>query len=190
MGDWIAVFFYRKNIRWPVILKILPWIIAGVLLGAWVGSLVSDQVFRNIMGGITFICLALLIWKERRGGVQIDYSVWIVALIGILSGFGSMIGNIAGPIIALYFFTLRLDKIDYVSSMVSLFWIVNMIKVPFHVFFWGTINEESFKLNLILAPLILLGAFLGYKIIKIIPEKPFKVFILISIGAAGIALLL
>jgi hypothetical protein len=72
--------------------------------------------------------------------------------------------------------------------MVALFWIVNMIKVPFHVFYWETINAASFKLNLLLSPLLLLGAFLGFKIIKRIPEKPFKVVILISIGAAGVAL--
>jgi len=188
LGDWIAVFFYRKNINWPVILKILPWLVIGILLGAWIGSGVSDRVFRNIMGGITFLSLALLLWKERQGGLAIHYPWGIIALIGIVSGFGSMIGNIAGPIIALYFFTLRLDKIGYVSSMVSLFWMVNMIKVPFHVFYWGTINGESFKLNLLLAPLLLLGAFLGYKIIKKIPEKPFKVVILVSIAAAGVAL--
>lgn len=190
MGDWISIFFYRKTIQWPVILRILPWIVLGILIGAWVGNLVSDQIFRGIMGGVTFLCLALLLWQERRGGVQIRYSIWIVALIGVLSGFGSMIGNIAGPIIAMYFFTLRLDKIGYVSSMVSLFWIVNMLKVPFHVFYWGTINAGSFKLNLILSPLILLGVFMGYKIIKKIPEKPFKVFILASIGAAGLTLMI
>ena len=188
LGDWIAIFFYRKSINWSVILKILPWLVLGILLGAWTGSAVSDRVFRNIMGGITFLSLVLLLWKEKQGGMELHYPLGILALIGIVSGFGSMIGNIAGPIIALYFFTLRLDKLGYVSSMVSLFWIVNMIKVPFHVFYWGTINPQSFKLNLLLSPLLLLGAFLGYKIIKRIPEKPFKVVILVSIGAAGVAL--
>lgn len=190
LGDWIAVFFYRKNISWPVILRILPWLVLGILLGAWIGTTVSDRVFRNIMGGITFLSLALLLWKEKKGGVQVHYPLGIIAVIGIVSGLGSMIGNIAGPIIALYFFTLGLDKISYVSSMVYLFWIVNMIKVPFHVFYWGTINTASFELNLLLSPLLLLGAFLGYKIIKRIPEKPFKVVILVSIAAAGVALFL
>jgi len=189
LGDWIALFIYRRSIPWKQVLTILPWLIVGILLGAWVGERVSDRVFKNIMGVITFLCLGFLLWREARGEPAVNYPLPVLAGIGILAGFASMIGNASGPIISVYFFTCRFDKIRYVSAMVSLFWIVNMIKIPFHVFYWGTITPDSFRTDLILAPLLLAGAFLGFRIIRKIPERPFKIFILASIAVSGVALM-
>lgn len=59
--------------------------------------------------------------------------------------------------------------------------IVNLLKVPLHVFFWGTITFQTVSLNAVMIPAIAAGAFIGVKIVKKIPEKPYRIFIIVMI---------
>lgn len=56
--------------------------------------------------------------------------------------------------------------------------IINWMKVPFHVWRWKTINLNTFLLDLSALPLIIIGAFLGIIIVKSLPEKAYRWFII------------
>jgi len=189
-GDFIAAYVYRKTFSKKAMLQILPWLILGLGLGALIGGAVSNRLFKMIMASTTFTCMAFAIWNELRHGKPLQLNSQTIAVIGILSGFASMIGNAAGPVIAVYFIALNLKKMEYVSSIVWLFWIVNLLKLPFHIFLWKTVNLDVLKLDLILAPALCAGMAAGIWIVRKIPEKPFRMVILASIFAAGTMLLL
>ena len=65
-----------------------------------------------------------------------------------------------------------------------------MFKVPFHVFAWHTISLNSFYLNVALLPIIALGAFVGIRIVRIIPEKQYRWLILAATGIAAIIMVI
>jgi uncharacterized membrane protein YfcA len=100
--------------------------------------------------------------------------------LGFSGGFSSMIGNAAGPIITLYFLSMRLPKNEFIGTGAWFYLIMNVMKVPFHVFVWKTINLNTLILNILVAPVILFGAFIGIHVVKLIPEKIYRVFIIIS----------
>jgi len=189
-GDFIAAFVYRKTFNRKVMLQILPWLILGVGIGALIGGAVSNRLFKMIMAGTTFTCMTFAIWNEIRRGKPVALKSWIIVFVGILSGFASMIGNAAGPVIAVYFIALNLKKVEYVSSIIWLFWIVNLLKLPSHIFLWKTVDLSVLKFDLILVPALCAGLAAGVWIIRKIPEKPFRMVILASIFAAGIVLLI
>lgn len=189
-GDFVAVYVYRKTYDRSAFSRILPWLILGVLLGMVIGGAVSDSVFKKIMAGTTFTCAAFVIWNEIRHGKPVKLNFWTVAVIGTLSGFASMIGNAAGPIIAVYFLALRLKKVEYISSIAWLFWIVNLVKLPMHIFVWKTVSQEVLKIDLVLIPALIAGLIAGVWFIKKIPEKPFRIVIIVSVIVAAIMLLI
>jgi len=85
-----------------------------------------------------------------------------------------MIGNAGGPVIAVYFLAIRLNKYDFISTSAWFFMIINLTKVPLQVFFWGAMT-----------PAIIAGALLGILVIQRIPEKPFRyVVIALTVIAA------
>ena len=45
--------------------------------------------------------------------------------------------------------------------MQQFFFLVNIFKIPLHVFFWKTITLKTISFNLVMAPAILFGVFLG-----------------------------
>ena len=66
---------------------------------------------------------------------------------------------------------------------------VNLIKVPFHILVWGTISWQTFLIDLAALPGIALGFWIGVKIIKLIPEREFRYFIIVMTLLAAIRLL-
>lgn len=109
---------------------------------------------------------------------------------GILAGLTTMIGNMAGPFTNLYFLMLRLPKNEFVGTAAWLFFITNLFKVPFHVFVWKTITAETLLLNLKIFPALLVGFFVGVKVLKYIKDSLYRKFILAVTAIGAIAILL
>ena len=101
-----------------------------------------------------------------------------------------MIGNAAGPIMTLYFIAMGFKKNKFIGTAAWFFLSVNLFKVPFHIIYWNTVNIEVLYLGLIMLPLTMVGAFLGYFIVKFIPERPYKIILILSIVLSVFKLLL
>jgi hypothetical protein len=109
-------------------------------------------------------------------------------LLGLSGGFATMIGNAAGPLLSLYLLSMRLPKNIYIGTAAWFFFIVNISKVPLHIIFWKTITWESLSFNLLMVVPIIAGAVGGFYIVKLIPEKAYRIFIILSTLASAAAL--
>ena len=101
-----------------------------------------------------------------------------------------MIGNAAGAIMALYLLSMRLPKNEFIGTGAWFFLIINLFKIPFHITVWETINIDTFSFDLILLPVITMGAFAGIYIVKLIPEKGYRIFMLVSTAISAIVLMI
>jgi uncharacterized membrane protein YfcA len=72
---------------------------------------------------------------------------------------------------------MRKDKMEDIGINAWFFLIVNLLKIPLQIFAWGNISWHSFSLNLLMLPVIGIGAWLGIRIVKLFPEKAFRRFI-------------
>ena len=182
LSDIIAVTYYHRHAEWKYVWQLMPWTIAGIFIGLLVGGMVSDTQFKGIIAVIILLSVVIMIWRDiRKGDVVVPRHWWFSAIIGLAGGFATMIGNSAGPIIALNFLSMHLQKKAFICTFACFYMIVNLLKVPLHVFFWGTITFQTVSLNAVMIPTIAAGAFIGVKIVKKIPEKPYRVFIIVMI---------
>ncbi|MEQ8473000.1 MAG: sulfite exporter TauE/SafE family protein [Marinoscillum sp.] len=187
IADVFAVFYYHRHTKWAHLIKLFPWAAGGVIIGTYVGENINDEIFRIIMGVIIFVSLGIMIWQERSKNKHIPEGLWFAALLGVLGGFTTMVGNLAGSVMALYLLTMRLPKNEYIGTAAWFFMILNWFKIPFHVFAWETITLDSFLLDLTTIPAVAIGAFLGVSVVKKIPEHFYRWFI---IGTTALASLL
>ena len=72
----------------------------------------------------------------------------------------------------MYVLPQRLEKMVYAGTSTITFAIINLLKLPPY-WFLGQVNTGSLRTAVILAPIAIIGAFLGYRLTKIIPEKAF-----------------
>lgn len=178
MADIIAVAYYKRIADWKIVAKLLPTAILGFFLAIGVDNLIPSGQFRQLMGWTLMLALIVMIWSEIFGKEnRWMHKWWYAAIFGLLGGFTTMIGNAAGPVMSVYLLSMRKEKMEYIGINAWFFLVVNLLKVPLQAFVWDNITWQSFSLNLLMLPVIGIGAWLGIKIVKLFPEKAFRRFV-------------
>ena len=186
VGDIIAVTYYRRTVAWKHLFSLVPWILAGIVIGYFVLLKIDNEQLKILLG---FLIIGLNLFQIVRDllGSRIDQnlpsSIWFIGAIGILAGFATMIGNVAGAVMAVYLLSHRLPKNEFVGTGAWFFLFVNVIKVPFYIHL-GMITPTSFTLDLMVIPAVLIGTFVGIKVLPLIPQQIFK-WIILALGTLG-----
>jgi uncharacterized membrane protein YfcA len=189
IADIFAVRHYNRHAEWKHIIRLMPWAAAGILVGVFVGGIVSDLIFKKIMAALIFLGIAIMIWRDVRKTRSLPSGRWLAPATGTAGGFATMMGNAAGPIMSLYLLAMRLPKLNFIGTAAWFFFLVNVFKVPFHVFVWKTITVESAALDLAMTPAILGGVWLGIRIVKVIPENAYRVLVIVTTVASAALLI-
>ena len=187
VGDVLAVAYYRQHADWSGIRRLLPWTIIGLVAGILVGNAIDDRQFTWLIAISVLICLVVLVLLELKSGkFHAPDGLWFYALIGLVAGFTTMIGNVAGPIFAVYLLAMQYPKQRFLGTSAWFFMIINLTKLPLQIFFWGNVTAHTAMIGVLMIPAILLGAVLGVVVIRRIPEKPFRWLV---IGMTGLSIL-
>ncbi len=191
MGDIFAVIYYRRKVIWKHLFSLVPWAILGLLFGYATLHVVESPFLQKMIGILVITLVMLQIVKERLNTAieeAINRSRAFSASMGILAGYTTMIGNAAGGIMAIYLLSKKLNKTEFVGTGAWFFLFVNVLKAPFYGSL-DMITWETFKLNLMVLPGIVLGALLGFRILRLVPEKWFQTIILALALIGGLRLL-
>ena len=140
------------------------------------------------MALLILVTTGLMGYWEIRPLSQVPSHWSFAGSLGILAGFTTMIGNLAGAVINIYFLALRLPKNIFIGTTAYVFFLINVFKVPFHVWVWETIQWESLQISLYLIPVELLGLLFGVRWVKYIPDTNYRRLILILTGLGSLAL--
>ncbi|MCD7962579.1 MAG: sulfite exporter TauE/SafE family protein [Rikenellaceae bacterium] len=191
LADLMAVIYYRKNAEWKYILRIIPTAIAGFGIALIVDRYIPEKDFKLLIALCIFAGLAVMFWSEKKGNTHnITSSRFYGPFFGILGGFTTMIGNAAGPIMAVYLLSMRLPKYAFVGTSAWFFMIVNYLKIPVQIFAWDNITISSVTVNLICIPFIFIGGICGIYLVKKLPEEKYRTMIIIlTVLSAGLLLL-
>lgn len=189
-GDIIAVIYYKRHVQWKYIKKLAPWMIIGVLVGVWIGNDISAFIFKKLMAIIIVISVLIMFYLESKTSKKIPENKLFSTIMGFLAGFSTMVGNLAGPIASIYFLALRFPKTQFIGTVAWLFFMVNLFKLPFHIFVWETISKETLALNLVLIPALILGFFSGTYLVKLISNINYRRFVLVVTAIGAIIMLI
>ena len=187
-ADIMAVIYYHRHAQWNYIIKLMPFMVLGVLVGVWVGHGISEIIFKWMMAVIIIVSVFVMAYTEKRKTTIPNNKVFAHTA-GFVAGFSTMIGNLAGPIANVYFLAIRLPKNEFIGTVAWLFFIINVFKLPFHIFIWNTINADTLVLNSVLLPALAVGFLVGAYIVKLISNVNYRRFILIVTALGGIILL-
>ncbi len=73
VADAFAIWTYRKHADWAVLRRLVPTVLAGLVLGAVFLALADDAEVRRVIGVILLLVIGITIWRrqaERRRDVR------------------------------------------------------------------------------------------------------------------------
>jgi uncharacterized membrane protein YfcA len=187
MADVWAVIYYKKHAQWPVILRLSPWIVAGLVVGGGLLQTAERDIFAPVLGGLVLVVLSLELLRLRCGWDAVPHHPAFTAGMGMATGVATMMGNVAGPLANIYLLSRGLNKEHFMGSMAWLFLAINISKAPW---FWhlDMITPETLRFNVLMVPAITVGAFLGKALLPRIPQKLFNKLVLALAAAAALKL--
>jgi len=180
MADIIGVAYYRRQAEWKYIWQLLPMALFGFFIALIVDKLIPKDSFKHLMGFCLLLVLAVMIINQVRGKQKSSInSWWYGPLFGLLGGFCTMIGNAAGPILAIYLLSMKMPKLAFVGTNAWFFLCVNYLKLPLQIFVWHNINSTTLLIDICTIPTILLGGWIGIRLVKFLPERTFRIFTIV-----------
>lgn len=184
-ADVWAVRYYHRHAQWNHFWKLLPWMAVGILAGVVVGKDLNEAVFRKIMATIIILTVLIMLLLEFRKHLLVPHHPLFASGMGLVSGFTTMLGNLAGAFSNIYFLALRMSKNDFIGTAAWVFLVINLFKLPFQALVWKNITPATLWTDLLLLPALLLGFFLGIRIVARIKDDSYRkvVIALTLIGA-------
>jgi uncharacterized protein len=172
ISDIYGLWIYRKSYDIRNIRILVPAAAIGIAVGWATAHITSDSLVKLVVGiiGLAYCVDALL--KAKRNLPPKSADIPRGVFWGALTGFTSFVSHAGAPPYQMYVLPQRLEKMVYAGTSTIIFAIINLLKLPPY-WFLGQVNVGSLETGLYLAPIAIIGAFLGYRLTRIIPQGIF-----------------
>jgi uncharacterized membrane protein YfcA len=187
VGDVFAVAWFRRNADWRQLVRLLPWVLLGMIPGVFLLLWAKGNQLRPIIGWLVLGMLAIELCRQRFGWQRMPHRWWFAAATGFLAGFTTFVANAAMPVMSIYLVSQDFDKRQFIGTAAWFFLILNVSKVPPYCAM-KRLTWEMLPTAAALAPLTILGALLGLYVLARIPQRFFDVLALLLAGIAAIRL--
>ncbi len=179
ISDAYGLWIYRREYDVRVIKIVSVAAAIGILAGWALASITSTDAVKLMVGlvGIWYVVDAY--FKRGREIAARSADVPRGLFWGSIAGFTSFVAHAGGTPYQMYTLPQKMPKMVYAGTATITFAIINLMKLPPY-WFLGQINSGSLRTCAVLAPIALFGAWAGYRLTKVMPEKLF--FRLVEIG--------
>lgn len=200
VADWTAIWAYRDHVDWKSLRRLLPNVIAGVVVGAGFIFVANDSVTRRVIG---VIILAFVGWnvsamirsrmrkrKEEHPDAAAPKRTRAKGIVfGTLAGFTTMVANAGGPVTSMYFMTEGFPVRLFLGTTAWFYLIINLVKLPFSLGL-GMLNTSQLPMIAAGVPVIVATVFLGRWASGRIKRSVFNALIVILTIITGLVLLI
>jgi uncharacterized membrane protein YfcA len=172
------------------ILKRFSSMIGLTIIGVFLGTLVLVILPLRMLN----LCLGIMVIVFVVANLlKFDFSISPAAeriwspIFGFVSGFLNGMTNAAGPTLAIYFYSLKLEKRDFVKSLGTIF-VITKVAQLIAVSTWNLFNWSTITLSGQVVLLTLLGFYIGLKTQDRVNQKTFSRGLLALLTLIGIIL--
>jgi len=188
--DMAGIRAWHGKADWRDLRMLIPAALLGIGLGTLAFGVLSDRMVKIVLGliAVSFAADRLLRGSRDGGTGELPASRGFAWLCGAGAGFTSTLAHAGGPPIMAYLLSRRLPKETFVATSVFFFTVINLAKLPFYLSI-GLFSTDTLIMSAMLIPLVPVGVWLGLRLIRRIPERPFYLFATLALGLSGVKLL-
>jgi uncharacterized protein len=166
------------------------WLILLTVVGVFLGTktLVTLPFWiLNLFLGVMIFIFVLSSWLRLEFALSPALEKVVSPPAGLMCGFLNGLTNAAGPALAIYLYSLKLQKQDFIRSIATVF-IVTKITQLVAVSTWNLFNRSTLALSLAVTLFTLMGFYSGLKLQDRVDQKTFNRGLLFLLFVIGIIL--
>lgn len=160
--DLLGMAAFRKDVDRALLKFLLPWGLAGIVLGALLFKVLDAQLVAGVVGLVTLLFLGQrLLFPPSADSPPPPR--WVGAILTATSGFTSFIAHAGGPPINAYVIPMKLRPVMFTGTMAFFFFFINLSKwVPYA---WlGLLDWRNMTTSMVLLPFAPVGVWVGVRI--------------------------
>lgn len=187
VSDWFGLYAYRREFDRRNLSILIPASIAGIGMG-WLSAAVVSERMVGLLIGIIGIAFCVGAWLRRhRPTAPRPADVPRGLFWGAIAGFTSFVSHSGGPPFQVYVLPQRLPKAVFAGTTTITFAVINFVKL---LPYWqlGQLDATNLGTSLALMPVAVAGTFAGVRLVRIIPERAYFVFIHVALFILSIKL--
>ncbi|MBD3414833.1 MAG: TSUP family transporter [Candidatus Aminicenantes bacterium] len=185
-GDIWKIIFFKRGIRWKLILSFgIPGIIASYV-GASVVLNVSPDVMKRILG-VFLLSYVLFLLSKKEWRIHPRTTTGVVG--GSLYGFSAGVFGIGGAVRSAFLTAYNLPKEVYIftAGFIALF--VDITRITKYISGEQSLHSFLLVTLAVCVPVSFLGAYVAKKVVDKVPPKRFRILIALFIGLMALKLL-
>jgi uncharacterized membrane protein YfcA len=183
IADW-------KHIFWRAIWRIMPGSLLGVLIGLYfLGSFDAKPLSRALGVFVVLYALYMMLLAGRELTVPKRWLPAVAVLTSTSAGFiGALFGGAAGPLYVIYLNSLRLGRDAFRVTITSIMLVQGVTRMAGYAVL-GLYDSNVLMLLAAALPTMLLGSWLGARLVRRFNATWFNRAIGVVLLASGCALL-
>lgn len=186
IGNGSRVGFNRRELVLPVV----GWFALGAvplaMIGATVFATAPAPVLRRVLGVFLLITVA---YRHTRVGQDARVGLRGFVGVGAVFGFLSALLGSVGPLMAPFFLTYGLVKGAYIGTEAFATVIMHVVKLVAYQGY-SLLSVVSVGTGLAIGPVMILGSYVGKRILDRVPERVFPFLIEAVLIVSGLQFLL
>jgi uncharacterized protein len=186
IGNGSRVAFNWRLVNW----RVVGWFALGGVPLAIGGSLLfASAPLHALTRLIGFFLLVIVAWRRLRPGIAWKPSLQSFAGIGAVSSAISALVGSVGPLMAPLFLAYGLVKGAYIGTEACATVVMHVTKLAVYRKS-AVLPDQAILSGLALGPLMILGSWVGKRVVDRLPERVFVGLIELTMVAAGLLFLI
>jgi|SRR5665213_1338270 len=186
IGNGSRVWFNRRDLDWRVVVWFALGGVPMALLGGYLFASAPLSVLTRLLGAFL---LLIVVWRHLRPQRARPFPVAAFTGIGAGASFLSALLGSVGPVMAPFFLAYGLVKGAYIGTEALSTVVMHVTKL---VAYRQTsiLTRADITIGLAVGPIMILGSFIGKRIVDRLPERFFVVIIEAVLVVAGATFLI
>lgn len=181
--DLLALRAYRRAHDQALLRLLLPWSMAGVLIGFLLFKYLNAHLVEGVVGLFALAFVAQRLWSPP-GPQGVMLPRWIGVTLTTMSGFTSFIAHAGSPPLNAYVLPMRLAPQTYAATMAVLFFWVNLAKwVPYA--YLGLFDARGLLTAMVLMPFTPIGIWIGVRLARRMSPQVFYACVQVGLTLTG-----
>jgi uncharacterized protein len=182
IGNLSRVVFNRHDLNWAVIWRFALGAIPTAIIGGIIFATAPATALVRVLG---LFLILMVVYRHTRWGKAVRIKLPGFIPLGAASGILSAIFGTAGPVAAPFFLAYGLVKGAYIGTEAMTAVIMHIIKLGVYGSY-ALIGIRTLLIGLGIGAVMILGTFLGIKLLHRVPEKIFPFIIEVTLLVSGI----